>query len=244
MPVCSTCKRSLEEDLVIICDGCKRNICCDCPKLFSTELRCMTLKKKKLIFLCDECEQGFRILPVLLNKIENLEARIGELKEMKESQIETQTTSEQINSSVQLEHVIAEIEERKYCAKNVIFKNISESSNSNRAERNAEEMQTILGLINNVSITDTHVKVQRIGKFGNGLNRLLKVTFANSEDAKEVLRSKDKLKPVMIFGDQTKKQRAYYKQVKEELNRLIANGDDIPTKYPKLSIRYLYLFQQ
>ncbi|KAG5873072.1 hypothetical protein JTB14_035364 [Gonioctena quinquepunctata] len=61
-------------------------------------------------------------------------------------------------------------------------------------------MQTILGLINNVSITDTHVKVQRIGKFGNGLNRLLKVTFANSEDAKEVLRSKDKLKPVMILA--------------------------------------------
>lgn len=57
MTSCSTCKE--QENDVILCDKCNKTQCQKCTNLTASEIRAITLKKRLLIFLCDECRQKF-----------------------------------------------------------------------------------------------------------------------------------------------------------------------------------------
>lgn len=225
MVPCESCNE--KTDAGINCDTCKKVFCSDCSRLTASELKCIALKKRRLIFLCEECEQGFKLVPVLLKKVETLEKKIQELCSVRQ----TQASTEPQNVVSQFENCISEMEQRKNRSKNIIIMNVKESSKPDRNERIAEETQTIKKLLENIKLSDNNFKLFRLGKYTQERNRPLKVCFNSSADAVEVLRNRTKINipNLLIFGDQTVQQRDYYKFIKARLNALIAGGDNTKT---------------
>ncbi|CAG9773588.1 unnamed protein product [Ceutorhynchus assimilis] len=157
------------------------------------------------------------------NKIVNLENTINLPENQKTTNLEVQ----------QMEDVIAEMEERRYRANNVIILNINESLKASRGERLEDEKQTVLEALESVNITDRNISIQRLWKYVQNRCRPLKVSFANPNDAKEVLKNRRNLPNMKMFADQTIKQQKYYKTIKQKLLDIIANGDNSKT------IRYI-----
>lgn len=152
-----------------------------------------------------------------------------ELQMMNKRIIDLEANKSTASNPLHIEEFLAEVEERKYRAMNVMIANIKESSKTNHIERLNEEKETVLNIFKDVTLTDTNIRLQRIGKFSKDKCRLLKVTFKNPADAKETLKISKTLKIVKIFGDQTVKQREYYKVVKKRLQEIISTGDNSKT---------------
>lgn len=78
MSHCSSCNKIGN---VLPCDSCKSGVCHQCSELSASEIRCMELKKRKLIFLCQGCEIEYKQVPVLIKKINEFEKQNGEIKD-------------------------------------------------------------------------------------------------------------------------------------------------------------------
>ena len=112
MGVCSKCN---VDSKTFNCDSCSSELCGACSGLAASEIRCLDLKKRKLIFLCENCQMGYKQIPVLIKKIEDLETQIKIIKEEKNI-----TTINSLNS----EQLISEFCERQKRASNVIMLNV------------------------------------------------------------------------------------------------------------------------
>ncbi|KAJ8939630.1 hypothetical protein NQ318_012747 [Aromia moschata] len=75
MVVCN--KKSKE---VFNCDSCKRSFCTNCSELTPEEIRCLTLRKIKLIFLCPDCETGLREIHILKQQVTELKEEIRNMQ--------------------------------------------------------------------------------------------------------------------------------------------------------------------
>lgn len=225
MNTCSKCNIK-ERDVVFPCDSCKRSLCDTCADLSASEIRCMSLKKRKLLFLCEECENGLSQVPLLVKKVNELEAELNNLKK-NGTLIPTSLDNQ--------ENLITEMIDRQNRMSNVIIFNVKESQMNSRIERNNDNINTVKDLLGDIKIDTDHIKAFRLGKFDPSKTRPIKVIFSSVEDAKYVLKNKNNIKvpSIRIYGDQTQAQRKYFLYIKQQLQEIIASGDDTKT------IRYL-----
>jgi hypothetical protein len=221
MSDCSKCSKSSKDEM-LHCDSCKRFLCEGCSELSATEMRCMQLKIRKLLFLCEACKNGLGEVPVLIKAVSEIKKEVLKLQ--------GSSLTRQNNPSKDMENnhdIINEIEERSKRRKNVIIANIKESEKVNGHERKIDDKNTVINILSPIGITMDRIKVFRLGKFNKENNRLIKIIFETEDDAITILKNKNKIKVprLRIFNDQTKMQIDYYKKLKGKLQAMQDNGD-------------------
>lgn len=224
MQKCSKCevKKSTENGQMFCCDTCNKYLCDACSDLTSSEIRCMQLKKRKLLFLCEECENGLRQIPMLIKQVNELQEEIVNIKK-------SINTGE--NNRIMEEDVIYEMMERQNRRKNIIVYNVKESAMNSRQERNTDDNNTLKNILKDMQINLNNIQSFRLGKFDVAKNRPLKVILSSNDEALYVLKNKTKINipSIRIYGDQTKMQREYFLSVKQKLDELKAAGDNTKT---------------
>lgn len=218
---CMKCKIT-KGDSVILCDSCQRSTHRDCSGLSASELKVMDLKGKRYLkFYCEDCQNGVKLIPKLLVKIDTLETEINKLKTMVE------TSGQNIVSISNKEDLLYEMNDRNNRASNIIIFNVNESKKATAQQRQSEDSKTVDNILQNFNnIDQNNIKNFRLGKFEPNKSRPIKVVLKSVEDAKYVLKNRNLAagQGVKIVGDQTKMQRVYYKWVKAELDKLIQSG--------------------
>lgn len=210
---CSKCSKKSKE--TFNCDSCKRCFCYTCSELTNDEMRCMTLRKRKLIFLYSDCEEGLRKIHVLSKEVEVLKEDLKKLREQSSTP-----------NFTQVESFMFEMQERQTRVCNIIVTNIQESSQTTRTSRINEDTSTIKNILRPSGIEEQYVnyncKIQRLGKYEEGKNRPVKVILPSRDHAVFILKNKNKINipNVKIFGDQTKMQREYYFKLRKQLEDL------------------------
>lgn len=158
MASCSKCDC---ESNLITCDGCQGILCEKCSGLSGSELKCIPLKKRKLLFLCEECQQGFKLLPTVLQRMDKMERDLqNAIKELKGTQL-TGTSAgisvidDEANtcSSTHMEEMLVEWEDRKKRSKNVIMANVSESVKAKKDERIIDEKLKVEKILKDIDLT-------------------------------------------------------------------------------------------
>lgn len=223
-----------EADKIFPCDCCKLFLCVKCAGLTASEVACLRLKNgRKLIFLCDKCENGLWRIPDLIKEVHELKESIKNI----ENKVEKAETMEQnLNSeSINFNHeqFINEISERQKRASNVIILNVNESNKAVRSQRIADDKSAVEQILQDIDIGLQDIKVFRLGKFQPNRIRPLKVCFLTNNEALMVLRNKKSLTVpnVKIFADQTKSQREYFNKVKNQLEECKRRGEQKIIKY-------------
>lgn len=226
MSNCAKCPSKIQDPKdVFVCDSCKKQLCKKCSDLSETEIRSYLLKKRRLTFLCEECEKGLSCIPVILKQIQDLQNEIIQLKQSVLCNSDSNMTSS--NNVSECEEFISEMMERQKRSSNIMIANVKESSAASAHQRKEEDTSCIKNLLKDLNVDLSNIKVFRVGKSLPDKSRLLKVVLNNSVDAINVLRNKKNHVPgVKIFADQTKKQRDYYAIIKKKLDEINATGDN------------------
>ncbi|KAJ8981177.1 hypothetical protein NQ317_017270 [Molorchus minor] len=152
---CLKC-HAAEKEEKFACDSCKRLICAECAELTSSEVRCMNLKNRKLMFLCTECQQGILMVPTLIKQVSDLQA---EIRNLKENNI-TQTTA-----VLDQEDLISEMLDRQQRMSNIIVYNVNEPNDKAKTDRINKDNQAVNNILENFEIDKSNLKVFRVGKF-------------------------------------------------------------------------------
>lgn len=167
----------------------------------------------------------------LKNRIEKLESRIGEYGYYNTSTIETGTKMETC------ENIITELNERSLRSKNLLISGIPEPTSGDQMERQIEDKNSSCKILRNINPDCPEpIKVFRVGKYHPDKKRPVKLCFETQEAAIYILRNKSKLKncDYKVFPDQTPKQQAYMKCLKEELEARSKRGEtNLIIKYVK-----------
>lgn len=229
--VCSKCAVSKGLNQLINCDSCKIPVCGDCSELSVTEMRCMQLKNRIVLYLCEECRKGLRCVPDLMRNITELRNEVASLRSAQQNAT-CLGGFEGVNDN---EEVICEMLERNKRKKNVIILNMSESQKTNIKQIKEDDKNKVIDAIAATGV-QANVNVFRLGRYTENKNRPIKVVFETEEDSRNVLKNKHKIanKNLKIFGDQTPMQSKYYKKIKAKLQDMEAQGDKSKTiKYIK-----------
>lgn len=232
---CMKCNCQEGKFQLLKCDSCTNYICENCSELSATEIRCVVLKKRKLIFLCPNCEGGLSQIPLFLKKINEMQNQIVELnnklEDIKNSRDDNNLNINIPDNDVRYNDQIQELYERQIRASNIIMLNINESKKDNQKDRSEEDNMHVKHIIANTGVSVEDFKIYRLGKYTEGKARPIKVILPNSNLAISILKNRNKIKNVLIFSDKTKLQQNYYKQVKERLNEINKNGGNKIIKY-------------
>lgn len=222
---CSNCNK---DGNVVICDSCKCGFCHQCSELSASEIRCMELKKRKLMYLCQKCENGFKQVPILMKRINELEKQIDKIKVAK-----AELTMNEEYMIANNEKMMNEVFERQKRAANVMMANTKELQGTTRAERNLRDKNIVKDILSEIDVDMSNVSVFRVGKYNPEKNRLLKIIFPSANDAMNVLKNKKLIKAegVKVFSDQTKMQRDYFLSLKEKLKSINESGGNKTIKY-------------
>lgn len=224
---CLKC-RSNNEGESIICDGCDRRIHVSCSSLSANEVKVMTLRggKRTLKFFCDDCLEGIRIVPKLLQKLDALEEKLNQM-----------ISEPRDSTPLSEESVTCELMERQKRSSNIVIFNMAESDNDVSA---AKEVFTDL-----INRSIDICSATRVGKKNKRGVRALKVTCKDPATASDLLRcKKDPLKGrnIYISADLTPSQRTQLNVVKAEFLERKNNGEqNIMLKYinniPKIVVK-------
>ncbi|KAG5888549.1 hypothetical protein JTB14_000971 [Gonioctena quinquepunctata] len=117
----------------------------------------MPLKKRKLLFLCNEYEHAFKLIPVLFKKVESLEETVQKLKDDANnctirSQPEPERTTNTPLSNSELMH---EFEDRTKRTKNVMIYNVNEITSRTINERINHDTNEVNNILTTLGITKT-----------------------------------------------------------------------------------------
>lgn len=166
----------------------------------------------------------------LQNRIEKLESSIREY-DHNTSSTETGTKMETC------ENIITELNERSFRSRNLLISGIPEATSTDQMDRQIEDKNSSWKILRNINPDCPEpIKVFRVGKRHPDKIRPVKVCFGTQEPAIYILRNKSKLKNYdnKIFSDQTPKQQAYMKCLKEELEARSKRGEtNLIIKYVK-----------
>ncbi|KAB0790480.1 hypothetical protein PPYR_15126, partial [Photinus pyralis] len=225
---CIVCRANLNPDKEINCDECKLYVHTTCSNLSDIELQCLKSKDRSITYQCTKCKCQRKEIRDLVEIITELKSEIESLKKRGAN------TNDEINA----EEIIQETFERQRRSCNLIIYNIEEyhsEDKETRIESDVETAKEIISQISTVSTTDIHVT--RLGRPNNvGNKRPLRIAFKNPSDVIDVLRNKFKLKSlysnsVSISADQTPRQREYLKNLRDQLQVRLANGDNVTIRY-------------
>lgn len=225
---CSGCKKDIE---TFACDSCSRLLCRSCGGLTASEVKCLQLVgKRKLIFYCEDCENGLKQVPVLIKKITEIQAQINDLIESK------QRTHVAQQSEICEEVFFEEISDRLSRRRNVMIFGVQDSNNK---ESDREKLSQIMEVV----VPDMEIEsaaMFRIGRFNkNSSNpRPIKLVLKCERQAADIMSGARLLKGNRDFGgvfivpDRTKKELLYYKKVKGNFEDRCRKGEkDITVRY-------------
>lgn len=259
MSLCSKCNKIGN---IILCDNCKCKVCQQCSELSASEVRCIELKKRKLIYLCQTCETGFKQVPVLTRRIEELEKQIWEIEGTKTD------SSEEVKKMVAEVLKVVEKHNDKICsmekAVQIMQKGLNSCSSKQEIEKekntsyakavkepalivkpvieqNASE--TIKELKNKVNPTDLAVGIQELRGIRKGgvviscsdkksLEKMKDKVMAEMGDKYSVNTSELKNPRLIVIGVEVD----YIKQEDSEILKAIGEQNDIINDVKKIKI--------
>lgn len=215
--------------------------CSDCRNLISREDNVpitMACFKTTINQLKDDIIAAFEVrFTALENKmkfIEDRQVRLeNEIKEIKSSKFN--------NSNDTLCDIINEMEDIKVKSKNAMIFNIDEPNGSDLSEKIKLDTAFINNIVVERGLGVKPIKVLRIGKQQSNRNRPIKIICESENDAVQLLRSNasDILPNFKFRSDKTQRQREYFQEIRNELNRRKQNGEtNIVIKY-RNSIPYI-----
>ncbi|CAH0725720.1 unnamed protein product, partial [Brenthis ino] len=160
----------------------------------------------------------------LTNSSENQDKKIISL----ESTIQQlQVTSPQ-QRTYDSEHIMSEISERKSRENNIILKGVPEPLLKYHRERQDSDKCEVINIVKMISKDIPEpVNIYRLGKYDAKKCRPIKAIFQNHDPVKSILRLKRnvQLNDIKISSDLTPAQQAYFKNVKNQLDLRINNGE-------------------
>lgn len=114
--LCNQIKQPTKEQKYpcVPCDSCRRPICMDCSELTSSEIKCLPLQKRLLIFHCRNC-RNYKLVDILQNAMNDKDQIINEKNEiikMLKDKLEEYETSK-INEIPQLSYADAAKQKRE-----------------------------------------------------------------------------------------------------------------------------------
>lgn len=247
--LCFQCENDQNDDNLVQCDGCKRNICLQCSNLTSSEMRVMGLKgKRTLLYLCPPCREALFQVPKLIKSYDGLRAELDDMKKQLQNvsngpaQVATAVTAAPPLTARPLPDtsaILDEILERERRANNVILVGIKECTSDAANERKSQDesyvKKILLDIDSNCDYTDKVTSVQRLGRRESGKQRPIKVVFKSRIDAVRILRNKSKAnKEVRLYDDKTPMQREELNRLRETLKIRTVNGEaNLTIKYVK-----------
>ncbi|KAG5875982.1 hypothetical protein JTB14_011569 [Gonioctena quinquepunctata] len=126
----------------------------------------MPLKKRKPLFLCNECEHGFKLIPALFKKVESLEETVQKLKDdannctIRSQPVPELTTNTPLSNS-ELMHVF---EDRTKRTKNVMIYNVNEITSRTINERINHDTNEVNNILTTLGINENPIKIIRLAK--------------------------------------------------------------------------------
>ncbi|CAH1106165.1 unnamed protein product [Psylliodes chrysocephalus] len=141
-----------QESRTVTCDGCKNELHENCRGLSSTELRCIPLKTRNLIFMCDGCRQGFKLLPQLMQQIADLDKEVSSIR----NQMNNAPNVEGNNSDV--ESLCHEVNDSLIRSRNIMLYNIDESLSPNIAKRVKQDIVGVKNVLSGMNINTENMK--------------------------------------------------------------------------------------
>lgn len=226
------CKTRADDHQIINCRICKQVFKHNCVGLTASEMRTIKLKKN-IMWTCTRCSglgEDIDELKTILIELKN------EIAELKKISAPSSTLTDK-----NFEDIIQEVREREKRRNNVILFNVPEPTATDITERVNQDKNALKTVLNAISMNEelvTNIKPIRLGKAGSERPRPIKVRLPDETMVIGVLKNSYRLKSVegmssvRISRDNTPKQTAYYKSLKNELNERLANGEsNIGIKY-------------
>lgn len=231
--ICLKCNSLIDESAkFIVCDGCSRHIHTKCSELSASEIKCLELRqttKRRIKYICIDCEKGIQQIPKLMAIINELKSEINELKNV------TFLNSAPANtmSPQTCEELIAEMTERSKRSKNIIIYGSSETGDSRKNQLELDVALTT-SLLDKLNISENNIQPQRLGKFDASKenSRPIKLSLQSPDTVHQIIKNFKKLKTSNVFSsitisfDRTPKQIEYYKLIKNNLNERLKNGEN------------------
>ena len=134
-------------------------------------------------------------------------------------------------SSVDFQHkILAELDQQILKRKNVIVINLSDKNNLK------EDLKYIKELLQKINLPSKNIKVNRIGKYFQGKNRLLKITFEHDYNAIFMIKSAKKIikhtkEKIFITNDKTEEQINYERNIKLNFNERSKDEENLCLRY-------------
>lgn len=210
---CLKCRNDIGNEDRISCDGCERQTHVKCSSLNANEIKVMTLRggKRTLKFYCDDCLEGIRLVPKLLQKIDSLEEKLNQLTD----------ASVTLTPAANEEEITGEIMERQRRSCNVIIFNMDE---------NGDDITKVNKIFNDLINEDVSVQTAvRVGKKNKSGFRALKISLKDPVIASKIIRAKRtplKSQNIYISADLTTNQRASLRKIQTDLEARKNNGED------------------
>nr|CAI5851494.1 unnamed protein product [Callosobruchus analis] len=226
---CACCSRLTEEHKMIACSICKKGFFHQCVELTTSELR--TIKQKKnLSWSCTECastsSNGVDELKLLIMSLQS------ELKELRSVIDKQKVTSETLN----FEEVVQEVFDREQRKNNLIIYGIKENNSiqipTERQNFDKNQVRRVLEVLSYGGDTAL-IKPIRLGRYDptKSAPRPIKIRIEDERAVHGLIKNAKGLKnyadlaAVSISPDRTPRQVDYYRQLKTELNRRVADGE-------------------
>lgn len=224
---CAICLTSCDgkEEKFFHCDSCQRPIHVDCSDLSASEVRCLELKKRILKFFCNDCQEGLKILPKVLNQLSKLQEDVKKINDT----ISSQKLSDSPSKICQQSEILEEVADRAVRKNNIILYNVEESSAKSPADIKKHDTNIVMEALNSIQKidSDTELRLFRLGKpRSDGSSRPIKIIFGDPELALSFLKNKKHLKgPIRMNADLTLMQRNHLKELRSQLE--ILNKDAV-----------------
>ena len=235
---CLVCEGAVAVDREIACDLCKKFVHTTCSGLTRNEISCLKTKERKIHYYCDVCSEFKNQLATiheLKDTINKLRSEVEILKDKYTQELSTKEKHEV--QQLDVEKVIAEIQNRKHRENNLIIYNVVESKASTPKEKNSNDLTKINSVLSTLPNIENNsiIKIERLGKptSNNNKPRPIKVHLRDKIDVYYILKNKKQLRidgnPIRLTTDQTIMQRNYLSSIKQKLQQFKDDGDDSKT---------------
>lgn len=165
---------------------------------------------------------------VTVSKISSLETEVEKLK--------ITPSSSQTSQILTNESIIHEMQERERRSKNIIVVGIPEPTHIENTLRNNEDTSSVQNILQSLlPVNPTALKTVRLGNFFTGKARPIKVILESSQQAKDIMKSRNKLPAnVRIYSDKTPTEKNILNGLSQELSRRTEAGEkNLIIKYIK-----------
>lgn len=233
---CLKCDDVLVPEKEISCDLCRRYIHSTCSDLSRTEIQCLRVKERKLIYYCSSCSD-FKSQLATLTKLKETVARLEEeVKSLKDAESVDINGAADCVANPDISQVINELQDRQSRESNVLIFNLEETNAADHLERTRAVSAKLFDVIHSIddSIDVSNIKFFRLGKYVEGRIRPLKVTLSSKADALTLLKNKKRISGnLRIRSDLTPMQQQHLRDLRTKLQDLNDGGGNKTIKYIK-----------